>query len=51
MDLADLTFIVGDYNSKNDADDLGDFQAMILQNFIPRFSFSWLCRIAGQPKP
>ena len=26
MGLADLTFIVGDYNSKNDADDLGDFQ-------------------------
>ena len=25
MGLADLTFIVGDYNSKNDADDLGDF--------------------------
>ena len=35
MDLADLTFIVGDYNSKNDGDDLGDFQAMILINFVP----------------
>ena len=35
MDLADLTFIVGDYNSKNDGDDLGDFQAMILINLVP----------------
>ena len=28
--LEDLTFIVGDYNSKSDTDDLGDFQEMIL---------------------
>ena len=35
MDLADLTFIVGDYNSKNDGDDLGDFQVMILINLVP----------------
>ena len=35
MHLEDLTFIVGDYNSKNDGDDLGDFQAMILINLVP----------------
>ena len=29
FDLQDLTFIVGDYNTKTDSDDLGDFQAMI----------------------
>ena len=34
MDLADLTFIVGDYNSKSDGDDLGDFQEMILINLV-----------------
>ena len=28
--LEDLTFIVGDYNSKSDTDDLGDFQEKIL---------------------